>query len=166
MRRQHLIGLLLVGGILGACTSGTGVKVDVPDDVQMELEAGAPKEEFTFYALGESMPPSLDDFENHVVVICGKRPPLLPGEVQQLLETGGFLAGTVVQLSSDDFENATKGRLKSKLAMKILVTVRLTFEGCIKAAIAQMEKAPGSILLTERKATFDERNRLREISFQ
>ena len=166
MKRYLLITLLVVSGILGACTGGARVELDVPDDVELELETGAPEEEFVFYALGESPPASWDDFKNRGLMICGECPPLLPDEVQALLDGGRFLPGTVLNLSSDDFESATEGRVKSKLGMKIIVTVGVTFDGCIKSALDKMAKSPGMLLLTERKADFDGKKGLAEITFK
>ena len=166
MKRYLLIALLVVSAIVVVCTGGAGVALDVPDDVKLELETGSPEDKYIFYALGNSPPASWGDFKNKGLMICGERPPLLPDEVKAFLDGGSLRPGTALTLHTKDFESFTKGRVKSKLGIKTIVAVGITFNGCIKSALDEMAKSPGYLLLTERKADFDGKNELVEITFQ
>lgn len=166
MTKYLLICLFFLITASEVCTSSTGITVDVPKNVQLELAKGIPKNKFVLYTLGKSLPSKLDDLSDHPIFICGNYPPLIPNEVKATLLSGSLLPGTLVQLSSDDFENATKGRVKSTLRTTIFVTVRLASDACFNTALTLMERTPKLLLLTEKAINFDGKDRLVEIKFQ
>ena len=159
--------LLPLAILAGACAGGgPSVELDVPDDVKAELDSGGPAETYIYYALAESPPTSWEEFQAQGLSICDGRPPLIPTEIVAMVDGGGFLAGTLLSLSSGDFESATQGRVQSALDMSIRVSIGITLQGCINTAIEGLEESPGRVLLTERDADFEGKNRLTEILFR
>ncbi|MFG1691124.1 hypothetical protein ACGF5M_03020 [Gemmatimonadota bacterium] len=159
--------LLPLAIVAGACAgAGPSVELDVPDDVKAELDSGAPAETYIYYALAESPPTSWEEFQAQGLSICDGRPPLIPPEIVAMVDGGGFLAGTLLGLSSGDFESATQGRVQSVLEMSVRVSIGITLQGCINSAIEAMEESPGVVLLTEREADFEGKDRMAEILFR
>ena len=164
---RTLTTLLPLAIVAGACAgAGPSVELDVPDEVKAELDSGAPAGTYIYYALAESPPASWEEFQAQGLSICDGRPPLIPQEIVAMVDGGGFLSGTLLSLSSGDFESATQGRVQSVLDMSVRVSIGVTLQGCIDTAIEGMEESPGSILLTERDADFEGKNRLAEVLFQ
>ena len=167
MNRLSVIGMIVTAGVLLtlplliACGgSSDALELDIPEDVRMEVEAGAPEEQYVFYALKESPPTSWEDFKNKGLWIGRERPPLISEELKATIDGGGFLPGTVLTITADS------GVFKSTEGMNIIVTIGITFEGSIKAAIDQMEQSPGLILLTKRDADFNGKEEMVEVSFR
>ena len=153
--------VLLTLPLLIACGGGSdALELDIPEDLRMELEAGAPEEQYVFYALKESPPTSWEDFKNQGLWIGIERPPLLSDQIKSVIDGGGFLSGTMLNLSADSDVFASEQKLD------IIVTVGITFEGSMEAAIEQMEQNPGLILLTKRDADFDGKEEMVEVSFR
>ncbi len=166
MKRLHIIGMIVAAVVLLnlplliSCGGGSNiVELDIPDDVRMEFAAGAPEEEYVFYALEESPPSRWEDFKNQGLWIGGERPPLIPENYKALWDGGGFLPGTVLTISVDSDVLAT-------VRMNIIVTIRVTFEGAMKAAIEKMKQTPGLILLTKRNANFEGKEEMVEVVFR
>ena len=164
-RTRTILLTLAVAACAGAETSGT-MQLDVPDEAKAELNAGAPAATYVYYALAESPPAGWEDFQTQGLWICDDRPPLIPREIVAMIDGGGFVGGTQLQLTTEDFESATKGRVKSALEMKFRVSIGITFQGCIKTAIKDLGESPGGVLLTERDADFEGKDKLAEVSFQ
>jgi nicotinamidase-related amidase len=143
----------------GCSSTNKGIELDIPEDVRTQLEAGAPRGEFVFYALQESAPASWDDLRERGLWLCGELPPLIPDKYKSLLKGGGFPPGTAVTISQDSDE-------MKKLGMDAVVTVGITFEGCVEGAIDRMKQSRGLVLLTERSASFDGKETMVEISFE
>jgi hypothetical protein len=159
--------LLPLAIVAGACAgTGPSVELEVPDEVKAELESGAPAGTYVYYVLAESPPTSWEEFQAQGLSICDGRPPLIPSEIVAMVDGGGFLAGTQLSLSSGDFESATQGRVQSVLEMSLRVSIGITRQGCINSAIEAMEESPGVVLLTERDADFEGKNRLVEVLFR
>jgi hypothetical protein len=125
------------------------MELDVPDAAALELKCGAPGDQFVFYALKGSAPATWDEFRAGGLWICADELPLIPTRVQGMLHGGGFLPGTVLTLSSDDFESVAEGT-QSALGMKIMVTIGITYDGCIDGARQAMAHSRGVLLLTDR----------------
>lgn len=159
-----VLSLLVITACAGAERGGS-LQLDVPDDVKADLETGAPAESYVYYALAQSPPVSWEDIQAGGIWICDGRPPLVPHEIVAMIDGGGFLPGTQLQLSTDDFENASNGRVKSALETSVRVSIGITLQGCIDSAIEGMRESPGGILLTERDADFEGKDRLSELSF-
>lgn len=164
MKQLGLVFLLVAGSVLTACggggTDGAGtLALDIPDDVKAELDAGAPKDEYIFYALAESPPQSWDDFKAQGLYICSdEHPPILPEYVRNNLEGGGFQPGTRINV---DFE----GMEETLQFSRLWVSVGITYEGCIKGALEEMTE-PGLLLLTDRGADFEGKDTLVQIVFE
>ena len=159
--------LLPLAVVAVACGGGgSSIELDVPDDAKAELESGAPAGTYVYYVLAESPPASWEEFQAQGLSICDDRPPLIPTEIVAMIDGGGFLSGTQLSLSSGDFESATQGRVQSVLEMSIRVSIGITLQGCINSAIEAMEESPGVVLLTERDADFEGKDRLAEVLFQ
>lgn len=139
MKQLGFLFLLVAGSVLTACggggTDGAGtLALDIPDDVKAELDAGAPKDEYVFYALAESPPQSWDDFKAQGLSICSDEgPPFL--------------------------------RMEEPLPFTVTVTIGITYEGCVKAALERMTE-PGRLLLTDRGADFEGKDTLVQIVFE
>ena len=156
--------VLLLSGASCARRTAT-ITIDAPDEVKAELDAGVPADAYTLYALATAPPENWEAVRSAGVTVCDCRPPLLPGEMVSLLDRGGFLPGTMVGLSTDNFEEATKGRVRSTLDTKLHISVGVTLNGCASGAIEHMEQVPGHLLLAERGADFDGKDRLVEVRF-
>ena len=157
-----IVGILILIIVISACRSGKTVKtveVDVPDDIKTQLETGAPKDKYTFYSLADSESLTWDKFKEQGLWICGELPPLIPKKYKSLINSGGFLAGTALTISKDSDE------MKS-LGMDVVVAVGIKLNGCVKGAIDKMKNSPGLILLVERNADFNDKDKLIEVSFK
>ena len=154
--------LTLVCVIVGACAGSTNevITLDVPEEVEVELESGAPDDEYVYYALTASPPESWETFKEKGLWLCSEeRPPLIPEDVAASLDGGGFLPGTLINLKWETMEETLQFDT-------IIVTVGVTYEGCIKGALGEMENSPGLILLTDRGADFLGKDRMVEIVFE
>lgn len=152
----------LVCFILGACAGSTTevITLDIPEEVEVELESGAPDDEFVYYALAASPPESWEAFKEKGLWLCSEeKPPLIPEDVAAMLDGGGFLPGTLINLNWETMEETLQFDT-------IIVTVGVTYEGCIKGALGEMENSPGLILLTDRGADFQGKDRMVEIVFE
>ena len=145
---------------------GGAVTIDAPDEAKTELDAGAPAENYIFYALATSPPMDWEGFQAAGMTICDGRPPLIPQELVALLDGGGFQPGTAITLSTGDFANVSKGRVESSLDMSVNVSVGITLKGCVAEAINRMEATPGLVLLTEEDADFEGKQKLVEVIFE
>ena len=107
VNRLSVIGMIVTASVLltfplmVACGGSRDVlKLDIPEDVRMELEAGAPEGEYVFYALKESCPTSWEDFKNQGLWIGRERPPLISEKLKATIDGGGFLPGTVLTVTA------------------------------------------------------------------
>ena len=155
------LNLTLVCFIVGACSNSTNevITLDVPEEVKTELKSGAPEDKYVYYALTQASPESWDAFKEKGLWICSKeRPPLIPKNTASALDSGGFPPGTLINLKWESMQETLQFD-------KIKVTVGITYEGCIKGALKEIESSPGLILLTDRGADFQGKDRLVEIMF-
>lgn len=160
-----MLGFIFTLTCVSCSGPGAGVTIDAPDEAKTELDAGAPAEDYVFYALATSPPVDWEAIQAAGMTICDGRPPLLPQELVALLDGGGFKPGTAISLSTGDFAGVTKGRVESSLDMSVEVSVGITLEGCIAEAIKKMEATPGLVLLTENDADFEGKRQLVEVIF-
>jgi hypothetical protein len=162
MRLAFGLILTLVCVIVGACAGSTSdvITLDVPEEVEVELDSGAPGDEYVYYTLAASLPESWEAFKEKGLWLCSEeRPSLIPEDVAASLDGGGFLPGTLLNLKWETME-------KTLQFDTIIVTVGVTYEGCIKGALGEMESSPGLILLTDRGADFQGKDRMVEIVFE
>jgi hypothetical protein len=69
----------------------------------------------------------------------------------------------MLRLSTGDF--AGMGRASS-LDLTLQVPVGITLEGCTRNALEEMERTAGLLLLTEKNAAFEGKEKLVEVSFR
>ena len=169
MKRRSLLVILAFGLILtpvcvivGAYAGSTNevITLDVPEEVKVELESGAPADKYVYYALAASPPESWEAFKEKGLWLCSEeRPPLIPKNVAAMLDGGGFLPGSQINLKWETMEETLQFDT-------ITVTVGITYGGCIKGALGKMGNSPGLILLTDRGADFQGKDRMVEIVFE
>lgn len=142
---------------------GRTITIDAPDDSSRMLIDGA-GDKFTYYASEESPPEEWEDVNSGTLWICSEdeRPPLIPKSTVNQLDGGGFQPGTKLNLTWSDQPGAPDS---SELGItKIIVTIGVTYEGCIKAAQKAMENST-TLLLTETDSKFDGKDRLVVVEF-
>ena len=134
------------------------IAIDAPDNYTVILIEGA-GDNFTYYALKASPPENWENVSNRTLWICNEdeRPSLIPEAIVRQIDGGGFLPGTQLNLTWSDQPGAPDS---SELGIsKIIVTIGITYEGCIKAALKAMENE-STLLLTDTDSMFDGKDRL------
>jgi len=106
-----------------------------------------------FYALAGKVPDWNSVAQAGIFICSDSRPPLIPQKERGALDSGGFQAGTVVTLNTQD--------ITAVLGIKqLLVTVPAAVNGCTEVAVKQMLDTPGMLLMTDAKASFAEQAQL------
>lgn len=160
----QLLSLMSIILLLPGCKSSI-LTVDIPDESSKMLSEGA-GDDYTYYALEELPPEDWDDVSSGTLWICndGKRPPLIPESIASLIDGGGFLPGTQLQLTwADQLGEPDSSELGIN---EIIVTIGITYEGCTKAALEAMAGKSTVLLLTETDGMFDGKDRLVAVKFE
>lgn len=163
IRYRSRIALLLVALLCSAC-GAKNVSIDAPGDSSMILINGA-GDDYTYYALEESPPEDWEDVNNGTLWICSEdeRPPLIPKGIVNQIDGGGFPPGTQLNLTWSDQPGAPDS---SEFGInKIIVTIGVTYKGCVEAALKAMENE-STLLLTETDSMFDGKDRLVVVEFK
>ncbi|MBN2297612.1 MAG: hypothetical protein JXM72_03410 [Deltaproteobacteria bacterium] len=154
-----MAGILILVIVISACSPDKTIEVDVPDDIKTQLEKGAPKDKYTFYALADSQSLTWNNFKEQGLWICGGLPPLIPEKYRSLINSDGFPAGTALTINKDSDE------IKN-LGLNIVVAIGVELNGCVNGVIEKMSESPGLILLVERKTDFKDKDKLIKVSFK
>ena len=120
---------------------------------------------FVYLASKEAAPEDWEAASAGALWICNMeaRPPLIPQNIVNAIDGGGFMPGTLLNLEWSEQENAPDS---AELGFeKMMVTYGVTYEGCTNGALESM--AGGSVLLlTDRAGEFEGRQDLVTVDFR
>ena len=164
----NLFGMIFIALLLSGCSSNASsnetITIDAPDEISALLTKGA-GDNYTYYANKGLASKVWDDVSKGTLWICSvnrlKRPPLIPNAIINTLNGGGFKAGTLLTLSWTDQPPSSELHIN-----KIKATVGVTYEGCTKNALKELNGSGlPSLLLTDTNGTFDGKGSLVIVKF-
>jgi len=180
MKPHHYLGVVIFFIALSCGNREIQVVIPLPHSAQKAIEAAAPAEQYTFYALRTSYPKTIGELNQSTLFICGKvedgidykllqisfqelGKPLFKS-VQRYAIRPDLLSGVIV-FSENVSIDLNDGSSMSYPRENLLFAANFSRDSLLSNCIEDMRKGNGSVLLISKEARNELLQQLIKISF-